>query len=427
MPKKRQKELFQPAKGTFDILPEDEWYWDKIYKAASKAADVYGFGKIETPIFENTNLFLRSVGETTDIAEKQMYSFKTRGGDALTLRPEGTAPISRAFISNGLFELPQPLKLWYWGPFFRHESPQHLRYREFHQFGFEIFGDRDSVYDALIIQIFANILKELGWADFVVEINSVGCQTCRPDFRRLLLNYYRSRQRLLCKDCKRRFVSNPLRLLDCKEEKCAELKSRAPQIIDHLCSACRPHFKSTLEFLDDLEIPYMLNPHLVRGLDYYSKTVFEFVSTSKEDKMAIASGGRYDNLVELLGGKSAPAVGGAAGIERLIASLKEIGVQPEPKENPKVFVVQLGSLAKRKSLSLIEDLRKAEITFAESLGRDSIKAQLKIADRLKAQLALIIGQKESLDNTIIIREMDSGNQETVTRAKIIDRLKKRLS
>lgn len=426
MPKKSKKlEILQPPKGTFDILPKDEWYWKKIYEAVSKMAEIYGFKKIETPIFENSSLFLRGVGETTDIVEKQMYSFKTRGGDELTLRPEGTAPIARAYISNGLVEMPHPVKLWYSGPFFRHESPQYLRHREFHQFGFEILGDENSIYDTQVIQMFSNIFNELGFVDFIVEINSVGCQMCRPDFRRLLLNYYRSRQRLLCKDCKRRFSANPLRLLDCKEEKCVQMKFKAPQIIDHLCSSCRPHFKTTLEFLDELEIPYMLNPHLVRGLDYYSKTVFEIVSTSGE-KLAVASGGRYDNLVELLGGKSTPAVGGAAGIERLIAALKDSGINPTEKEKPKVFIVQLGDLAKKKALTLIEDLRLAKISFAESLGRDSIKAQLSSADRVGSEVSLIIGQKEALDNTIIIREMDSGNQETVTRAKIIDRLKKRL-
>lgn len=426
MPKKSKKlEMLQPPKGAFDILPKDEWYWKKICEAVSKMAEIYGFEKIETPIFENTSLFLRGVGETTDIVEKQMYSFKTRGGDELTLRPEETASIARAYISNGMVEMPHPVKLWYSGPFFRHESSQHLRHREFHQFGFEILGDADSVYDTQIIQMFSNIFKELGFADFIVEINSVGCQTCRPDFRRLLLNYYRSRQRFLCKDCKRRFSANPLRLLDCKEEKCVQMTFKAPQIIDHLCSTCRPHFKMTLEFLDELEIPYMLNPHLVRGLDYYSKTVFEIVSTSGE-KLAVASGGRYDNLVELLGGKSTPAVGGAAGIERLIAALKDSGINPIEKEKPKVFIVQLGGLAKKKTLTLIEDLRMAKISFAESLGRDSIKAQLRSADRVGSEVSLIIGQKEALDNTIIIREMDSGNQETVTRAKIIDRLKKRL-
>jgi len=358
-----------------------------------------------------------------------MYSFKTKGDDFLSLRPEGTAPVVRSYIEHGMFNLPQPLKLWHLGPFFRYESPQAGRYRQFWQFGFEILGEKSPVMDVQIIQIFYNILEKIHLKNLIVEINSIGDNQCRPYYKKLLGSYFKSRAQSLCPDCKRRLRENPLRILDCKEEKCQRIKAQAPQMIDHLCEECHNHFKEVLEFLDEIELPYRLNPYLVRGLDYYTKTVFEIYGDTGEDgrQDALVGGGRYDALVKLLGGKDTPAVGAAAGIERIIQVMKTRDIKI-PKEGPeaKVFLAQLGELAKRKSLKLFEDFRKAKIPVFESFGRDSLKAQLNRANRLGIKYTLILGQKEALEGTIIIRDMETGKQETATMEKVVREMKKRL-
>jgi len=413
-----------------DILPEDQPFYQKIYHIAESCASFYGFQRIDTPILEAAELFSKGIGMSTDIVEKQMYVFRAKGGDYLALRPEFTAAITRSYIEHGMFNLPQPVKLYSVGPLFRLERPQAGRFRQFHQFNLEIFGEQDAVIDAQIIQIFYNILRELKFKNLVIEINSIGDSQCRPYYKKLLSNYFRSRESSLCADCRRRLKENPLRILDCKEEKCQPVKAQAPQIIDHLCEECKSHFKEVLEFLDELDLPYHLNPYLVRGLDYYTKTVFEIFEDTEEGRKlgALVGGGRYDVLVKLLGGKDTPACGGAAGIERLVATIKERtkkNKQPSLPEK-KVYLAQLGNLAKRKSLKLVEDFRKAKINIAESLGRDSLKTQLRTADRMGVVYALILGQKEALEGTIIIRDMRSGRQETVKLEKVVGEVKKRL-
>ncbi|MBI2587829.1 histidine--tRNA ligase [Candidatus Azambacteria bacterium] len=424
---------FQRPKGTADILPEEEPYWERIRKVVSAFAHAYGFSRIETPLIEESALFERSVGEATDIVEKQMYTFRTRGGDSLTLRPEGTAPIARVYIEEGMANLPQPVKLYYIGPMFRYEQPQAGRYRQFHQFGVEIIGEQDSASDAQTMQLFWVIFQELGIKKIHFEVNSLGCPQCRPKYRTELKEYYRPKTAKLCPDCRRRLKENPLRLLDCKNERCQELKANAPHLIDHLCQECHNHFTSVLEFLDELEIPYLLNPHLVRGLDYYTKTVFEgkLLSDSGVEESArvqeLGGGGRYDKLIELLGGKDTPGVGWAAGVERAILVMKALGIAvPVVTPEPKVFLAQLGDLGKKRSLKLFEELRRAGIPVAESFGRSSIKAQLRIADKLGVAVALILGQKEALDGNIILREMRSGVQEIIPLGRFIEELKKRL-
>ncbi len=395
-------------------------------------ANFYGFSRIETPILESTELFERGIGLTTDIIEKQMYNFRTKGGDYVSLRPEGTAPIARSYIQQGMQNLPQPVKLWHYGPFFRYEHPQAGRYRQFWQFGFEIFGEESPIIDAQIIQIFYNILKELKFRNLIIEVNSIGCPSCRAYYKKLLVSYFKGREVSLCADCRRRLRENPLRILDCKEEKCQPVKSQAPQIIDHLCEGCHKHFKEVLEFLDELELPYHLNPYLVRGLDYYTKTVFEFfLETKKENedfsRVALLGGGRYDNLVKILSGKEIPACGGAAGIERIVELIKKEEIKFRTvAPQPKVFLAQLGPLAKRKSLKLFEDFREAGISAAESFGRDSLKAQLRIADRLGVKFTLILGQKEALEGTVIIREMATGKQEVAKLDKAVREIRKRI-
>lgn len=425
---KKRKRGYQSPQGMHDILPGEQQYFQKVYSVTENIANFYGFKLIETPILEEAALFEKGTGVSTDIVQKQMYTFRTKGGDWFTLRPEGTPSIVRAYIEHGMFNLPQPVKLWHYGPYFRHERPQAGRFRQFHQFGFEVLGEESSVVDAQIIQIFYNILKDLRFKDLTIEINSIGDSQCRPYYKKLLVSYLKSRAGSLCYDCRRRVKENPLRILDCKEEKCQRIKSQAPQIIDHLCQECNSHFKEVLEFLDELDLPYYLNPYLVRGLDYYTKTVFEISEKSEEGEAqgALAGGGRYDALVKLLGGKETPAVGGAAGVERIVSLMKAKEMKFPSGARPRVFLAQLGKLAKRKSLKLFEEFRKAKIPLTESFGRDSLKAQLRLADRLGAEYALIIGQKEALEETVLIRDMKTGKQETVKLGRVVKEIQKRL-
>ena len=274
------KNKLQTLTGMHDILPEDQIIFQKVEKAVESVARYYSFSKIETPILEDAEVFSKGVGITTDIVGKEMYSFRTKGGDLVCLRPEGTAPIMRAYLEHGMHNLPQPIKLWYMGPFFRYERPQAGRYRQFHQFGFEALGEKNPSIDGQIIQMSYDVLKELGFKNLTIEVNSIGDSECRPYFKKILSSYFKSKRSSLCSDCQRRLKENPLRVLDCKEEKCQHIKAGAPQIIDHLCKDCHSHFKQVLEFLDELELPYALNPYLVRGLDYYTKTVFEIMEKS---------------------------------------------------------------------------------------------------------------------------------------------------
>ena len=428
-----KKLKIQRPTGMHDILPQDQKYFQKVYDTCQSIANFYGFSKIDTPILEETELFIKGTGEMTDIVQKEMYSLKTKGGDCLTLRPEFTPGVVRSYIEHGMKNLPQPVKLYSFGPVFRFEKPQAGRYRQFHQFNLENIGEKSPVADTQIIQIFYNILSELKFKKLIVKINSIGDDQCRNRYRRLLINYCRARQKLLCSDCQRRLKENPLRILDCKEEKCQKAVSQAPQIIDYLCEECHPHFKSVLEFLDEIELPYCLDPYLVRGLDYYTKTVFE-IFTETEDikgkelfiKSALAGGGRYDNMIKLFGGEDVPVVGGAMGVERIILTMKAWDVKISETDNSQIFLVQIGDLAKRKGLKLFENFRKAKIQISESLGRDSLKAQLSIASKLKVKYTLILGQKEALDGMIIIKNMESGKQETVRLERIIEKIKQYL-
>lgn len=443
----RRKKGYQTPTGMHDVLPQEQRYFQKIYNICEDIVSFYGFQKIETPIVETAELFSKGIGLATDIVEKQMYVFRTKGGDWLTLRPEGTASVVRAFIEHGMQSLPKPVKLWYFGPFFRYEHPQAGRFRQFHQFGLEAFGEKSPVMDAQIVQVFYNILKELRFKKLVVEVNNIGDSQCRPYYKKLLVSYLKYRLNSLCAVCRQRAKENPLRIFDCKEEKCQRIKAQAPQIIDHLCEECHNHFREFLEFLDELELPYNLNPYLVRGLDYYTKTIFEIFSTSAEDfggsaevslerseggekgytpRDALVGGGRYDNLCKILGGEPTPACGGAAGIERIVRAMKQRTPKLPQPQSPKVFMAQLGNLAKRKSLKLFEEFRKNRIPVAESFGRDDLKAQLQASDKIGVQFTLILGQKEVLEGTIIIKDMKTGRQETVKLEKTVKEVKKRL-
>ncbi len=423
---KKKGEPMETLKGFRDILPIDAPYWRYVKDKAQKIADDYGFRMIETPILEFAGLFKRSLGKHTDIVEKEMFEFEDRGGDDVVLRPEGTAGIARAYINHGMQNLPQPLKVFYEGPMFRYENPQSGRLREHHQAGFEILGSAGSAADAQLILIARNLLNELG-VTFSLQINSIGCPGCREAYKNALLEYYKPFRKNLCEDCKRRLVRNPLRLLDCKEEECQKVRQAAPHIVDFLDEECKKHFTQVLEFLDEIGVSYDMNPFLVRGLDYYTRTVFEFWPVGDvKAQSSLINGGRYDNLIEELGGLPTPAVGFGAGIERLISRIKDEGVVVPPMARPDIFVAHLGLEARKRGMLLFEDLRKQGFTLAENFSKESLKQQLEAANKMRAKFTLILGQKEMQEKTILLRDMDAGVQETIDQKKIVADMRRRL-
>jgi histidyl-tRNA synthetase len=414
---------FKSLGGMHDVFGEQYEYFNKVREVVLKNAKIYGFKGIETPVIEETGVFTRGVGEQTDIVEKEMYSFKTKGGEQVSLRPEGTAPIMRSFIEHSFYTKPQPVKFYYFQPFFRYERQQAGRYRQFWQFGFETIGKDSSVVDAQIIILAYNILQELGVKDVIVKINNLGCGRCRDKFRVALRKYLKEKTSLLCSDCKKRMRKNPLRVLDCKE---CSVKQGAPQIIDFLCKKCTEDFRQVLELLDEVKVPYDLDSFLVRGLDYYNGVVYEIISSSQEKPLALGGGGRYNKLSVLLGSEDEiPATGMALGVERVVSLMKENQVKIE-KEERDVFIAQLGDLAKKKALKLFEDFKKSGLPVFESFGRDSLKSQLSRADRLGVSITIIIGKEEAFAEKAIIRDMDSGKQEKVDLKEVVKEVKKKL-
>ncbi len=416
-------------RGMKDILPGDQKYWALVRNAADHLAATFGFDRVDTPILEETALFVRGVGKQTDIVEKEMFSFVDQGGESMTLRPELTAPLARAYINHGMWNHPQPIKWYTWGQVFRHERPQAGRYRQFTQAGLDVFGDRHPVIDANLIFAAHTLFKDVG-LDAIVLVNSIGDAASREQFKEQLVAYYRSKRSQICENCKKRLQRNPMRVLDCKEEGCVAVKAEAPQIVDFLNEESKNHFIRVLEYLDELEVPYQLQPHLVRGLDYYSHTVFEVVGSDDAEKhgqVALAAGGRYDALIETLGGQPTAACGFSWGIERVILRLKEKQVSVPDINQPEVFVAQLGEPARRKTLALFNALRKDGVQVAESFSRDALKQQLEIANRLGVRYTVILGQKEVLDGTALIRDMDSGIQEIVDFKKCAAELKRKLA
>jgi len=424
---KKPRLKFQTPQGMKDILPQDMVYYKKVYSTADKYADFYGFKIIETPILENYELFVKSTGPTTDIVEKQMYLLKTKGGEYLALRPEFTPSLARSYFENGMVAWPHPVKLYTRGPLFRYERPQAGRYRQFHQINFEIFGSKKPIIDVEIIWIFVKILEELGIKDIIVEINNIGDSQCRPYYKKVLTRYLKRNETSLCATCRKRLKRNPLRVLDCKEVRCQKIVREGPQIIDYLCEECHDHFEKVLEYLEALNIPYILNPYLVRGLDYYTKTVFEIVPFKEQEKRqnALVGGGRYDGLLKLVGKQNIPACGSAAGVERIVEILKEKGKSLETEKTlPEIFVAQLGDEAKIETLKLIEKFQKAKIPVAFSLSKDSLTNQLKIANRKKVKYVVIIGKEEVLKHEVILRNMETGDQRNVSYNKLLKEIKK---
>lgn len=429
-PKEAAKKSSQPinlVRGMKDILPVEQPMWDSMRDAARSIANSYGYERIDTPMVEETALFAKGIGKATDIVEKEMFSFETTGAEQITLRPEGTAPVMRAYIQHGMFNQPQPSKFWYLGPMFRHERPQHGRYRQFQTFGCETIGDGNAVIDAELIFVAYLFMKDLG-IDTVVHINSIGTPESRANYKNALVAYFRTKKAKLSEEDKKRLLKNPLRILDSKDPAIAELKAEAPQIVDWLDEESKAHFMRVLEYMDELGIPYQLNPYLVRGLDYYTKTVFEFYPANGDTESAqsaLGGGGRYDGLSELLGGRPTAAAGFGLGLDRIANILKEKPAA-QKTEQADVFVAQLGDQGRKKALALFEEFRKAGIVALQAFAKDSIKAQMELANRYKVKFAVIIGQKEVIDGTAVVRDMDSGTQEIVDVKKAVHEVKKKL-
>jgi histidyl-tRNA synthetase len=414
--------LYRAPRGTSDILPEEQAYWRHVERVAVRLCELYGYGRIDTPTFEDVGLFSRSIGEGTDIVEKEMYTFEDKGGNQLTLRPEGTAPVCRAYLEHGMSNLPQPVRLYYLAPIFRYERPQAGRYREHYQFGYEALGDGEASLDAEVIDMAWQFFASLGLHNLTLKLNSIGCRRCRPEYLTSLKNHYLERTQELCKDCKVRLERNPLRLLDCKKPECQEVADQAPKSIDYLCPECGEHFSQLRAYLERLGLPYEISHRLVRGLDYYTRTVFEIQPESEGAQSTLGGGGRYDDLIGELGGKPTPAIGFASGMERIILNLKKQRVSVPALPRPQVLVAYVGDRARDEAVALSAKLRRAGIGVIGVAGSRSLKAQLRQANALACRYAVIIGDEEIKARTVILRDMTTSEQETIPVAHLETRL-----
>lgn len=404
---------YQAPRGTQDILPEDQPWWDYVRATAERLCSGFRYNAIETPIFEDAALFLRTVGDATDIVSKEMYLFEDRGEQQLALRPEGTAPVCRAYLEHGMGNLPQPVRLWYWMPNFRYDRPQAGRYREHHQFGIEAIGDDDPAIDAEIIELLWRLYEELGLTRLTLHLNSIGDPVCRPAYLDTLRAYYADKLDKVCNDCKARYEKNPMRLLDCKEERCQPIIAGAPAFTDHLCGPCSEHFGRLKEYLDAVGIAYHLNPRLVRGLDYYTRTVFEVQPPEEGGQSSIGGGGRYDGLIEQLGGKHTPGIGFGTGIERIIINLKRQGVTLPEAKGLDVYVACQTPAARTVAYKLASGLRRGGLSAVVGSAERSLKAQLRQADNLRAHYVAIIGERELADGTVTLKDLRDGSQNAV--------------
>lgn len=415
--------LLTGPRGTKDVLPEVSAHWQYVEKTAREVCRAYAYQEIRTPIFEHTELFLRGIGETTDIVQKEMYTFNDRGGRSVTLRPENTASVVRSYLENKLYSGPQPTKVFYIGSMFRYDRPQAGRLRQFHQFGLEAIGSKGPVVDAEIIMAAVHFFQKLGLSDLNLFINSVGCPKCRPVYRTRLQDALRDKLAEFCPDCQSRFERNPMRILDCKSEKCAELSANAPEMADCLCEECASHFAGLKEMLTAAGVNYTVNPRLVRGLDYYTKTAFEIQYPALGSQSAVCGGGRYDGLIEECGGEPTPAIGYAIGLERVLLALEKQGLLPASSTEIDVFVAAVDDLTRTQAFKLLCDLRKAGILCDMDFLDRSLKAQLKQANRYPARFVAIIGEEEAAQNKVMLKNMTTGEQELVDAACVQAKLK----
>ena len=414
---------YQRPTGTLDVLPEDQHYWDHVRARARHLAELAGFERIDVPIFEATELFARGVGEGTDIVDKEMYSFADKGGHELTLRPEFTAGVVRAYIENGMYVRPQPVKLYTFGPIFRYERPQAGRYRQHTQFNVEILGEQDPAVDLEVMLLAWDLYADLGFRDLTFQLNSTGCPQCKPGYVAVLKDYYAGHRDEICQDCRRRLERSPLRVLDCKADQCQPVIAGAPHILDHLCGECAEHFATLREYLDLLGRSYAINHRLVRGLDYYTKTVFEVWAAGIGAQAAVCGGGRYDGLAELLGGPPTPGVGFGSGLERIILVMKHRDVEVPPLSGSSVFLAHLGPRAKREALQLVDALRRADVRTWLPFGERGLRSQLREADKRSVRYAVILGEEELAAGVATVRDMQAGEQVSVELARLAEWLK----
>ncbi len=417
---------YQRVTGMRDVLFDDQPYWRFILQKIRETTDLFGYLRLDTPLLEQASLFIRGVGEGTDIVEKEMYIFEDRDGDHLALRPEFTASIMRAYVENGLHTMPTPLRVWTVGPLFRHEKPQAGRYRQHSQFDIEVIGEQDPAVDVEVISLAWHLFTGLGFYGLRLYINSTGCPNCKPAYIQTLVDYFSQYADMLPPDDKTRLQKNPLRLLDSKEEATRPLLENAPRITDYLCAECDEHFAKLKTYLDAIERPYQVDYKIVRGLDYYTKTVFEIKADGLGSQDTICGGGRYDGLIEELGGRPTPGIGFGSGIERYVIALRHLGVEPPPAPLPKVTVSYLGEAAKRVALKVVEELRQANIGSQFTPGDRSLKAQLKAADRINAVYAIILGEDEVKAGQATVRKMLDSEQTAVKLTDLVGWLTERL-
>jgi histidyl-tRNA synthetase len=408
---------YRAIKGVQDILPPDLYLWQEVESTARQVFAPFGYREIRTPVMEFTEVFTRSIGETTDIVEKEMYTFNDRAGRSITLRPEGTAPVVRAYVENHLYSLPSPQKYYYIGPMFRYERPQKGRFRQFHQIGIETFGEEDPRMDAEVLDMLRCFFERVGVDNLRFEVNSIGCDECRPIYRRALIDFLTGQIDSLCSDCKRRYEVNPLRVLDCKVKGCGEIKKKAPGITDYLCSGCREHFDALRGYLELLKIPFRVNPEMVRGLDYYTRTTFEVTSEFLGARSAVAAGGRYDKLIEEFGGPAVPGVGFAIGVERLAALIKDRHGIREPV--PTVYFAAIGDEAEKAAYKLASEMRTKGIWVELDYSGASLKSRFRKADRLKATYVFIFGEDELSRGTVRYKRLSDGEQGEINKDDVM--------
>ena len=415
--------MFQAARGTVDVLPQDQKYWRYVESRAIDLCRRFGYQRIDTPVFEKAGLFVRTVGEETDVVQKETYTFKDRGDDLLTLRPEGTAPVCRAYLEQGMSNLPQPVRLYYFCPIFRYERPQAGRYRQHHQFGIEAVGDGDPMIDAEVIQIGWLLAQELGLRGLSLRVNSIGDGACRPEYLKELKAYYKDHLDGVCADCRTRYEHNPLRLLDCKQETCQPYIRDAPHSADHLCAACQEHWDALKGHLKLIEVPFTVDHRLVRGLDYYTRTVFELQPPDEGAQRTVVGGGRYDGLIQELGGRPTPGMGFGSGMERWIFNLKRQEV-PVPDELPQpVVMAYLGDEARIQGLALATELRKSGLSVLMAPPNRSLTSQMRYSSAVQARFTVVLGEDEMARGAVGVRDMAAGVQEEVLQPKLLGYLK----
>ena len=413
---------YTAPRGTNDLLPEDQKYWRYIETKAVELCRRYGVSRLDTPVFEDSRLFVRSVGEGTDIVEKEMYTFRDRGDDSITLRPEGTAPVCRAYMEHGMYNLPQPVRLYYFCPVFRYDRPQAGRYRQHHQFGVEVLGDADPSVDAEVIELAWQLMSSLGLGGLSLLVNCIGDPQCGPGYIEELKNYYSSQLSYLCTDCSERLEHNPLRLLDCKQHSCQLLGREAPRSVNHLCSDCQGHWDQLQRYLALMAIPYKVDHRLVRGLDYYTRTVFEIQPAEEGGQSTICGGGRYDSLIEQLGGRPTPGIGFATGMERIVLNLKrqQVDVPDEPKT--RYLVASTGRKTRDAALHIAYRIRQSGVGAILSSGSRSLRGQLRQANALGVHYVVIVGEEELEREEVGIRDMLDGGQEVKPIARFLEEL-----